>query len=48
MTKLGDIEFRLSKLEKGPDKKVLAFMDNKAKAIAGIFLAQALRPVKRN
>lgn len=48
MTKLVDIEFRLSKLEKGPDKKVLAFMGDKAKAIAGIFFAQALRPVKRN
>lgn len=48
MTKAKNIEFRLSKLEKGPDKKVLAFMDNKAKAIADIFFAQALRPVKRN
>lgn len=48
MSKRKSIEYRLSKLEKGPDRSALAAMDNKAKAIAGIFFAQDLRPVKRN
>lgn len=48
MTKAKNTEFRLRKLEKGPDKNMLAAMDKKAKAIAGIVLAQALLPVKRN
>lgn len=48
MSKRNNIESRLSRLEKGPDKNMLAAMDKKAKAIAGIVLAQALLPVKRN
>ncbi len=48
MTKPRDIESRLRKLEKGPDKNVLAAMDNKAKAIAGIVSAQALRHLKKD
>ncbi len=48
MTKPSDIESRLRKLEKGPDKNVLADMDNKAKAIADIVSAQALRLLKKD
>lgn len=48
MTKQSDIESRLRKLEKGPDKNVLAAMDNKAKAIAGIVSAQQLRLLKKD
>ena len=40
MTKPGDIESRLIKLEKGPDKQVLAAMNSKARAIAGSLLKQ--------
>lgn len=40
MTKPSDIESRLIKLEKGPDKQVLAAMNSKARAIAGNLLNQ--------
>lgn len=40
MTKTKNIEFRLSKLEKGPDKKVLANMEIRSRTIAGSVLKQ--------
>ncbi|WP_117067982.1 hypothetical protein, partial [Klebsiella pneumoniae] len=40
MTKTKNIEFRLSKLEKGPDKKVLAIMEIRSRTIAGSVLKQ--------
>ena len=40
MTKPSDIESRLIKLEKGPDKQVLAAMNSKTRAIAGSLLNQ--------
>lgn len=40
MTKTKNIEFRLSKLEKGPDKKVLAIMEIRSITIAGSVLKQ--------
>jgi ribosomal protein L35AE/L33A len=40
MTKAKNIEFRLSKLEKGPDKNVLAIMEIRSRAIAGSLLKQ--------
>lgn len=40
MTKAKNIEFRLSKLEKGPDENVLAIMEIRSRAIAGSLLKQ--------
>ncbi len=40
MTKAKNIEFRLSKLEKGPDENVLAIMEIRPRAIAGSLLKQ--------
>ena len=40
MTKQSDIESRLRKLEKGPDKKVLAIMEIRSRTIAGSVLKQ--------
>lgn len=40
MIKSKDLEYRVIKLEKGPDKQVLAAMNSKARAIAGNLLNQ--------
>lgn len=40
MIKSKDLESRVMKLEKGPDKQVLAAMNSKARAIAGNLLNQ--------
>ena len=40
MTKAKNIEFRLSKLEKGPEKNVLALMEIRSRTIAGSVLKQ--------
>lgn len=45
MTKAKNIEFRLSKLEKGPDKNVLAIMEIRSRAIAGTVLNQVRNQV---
>lgn len=45
MTKPSDIESRLIKLEKGPDKNVLAIMERRSKSIAGTLLNQVRNQV---
>lgn len=45
MTKIKNIEFRLRKLEKGPDENVLAIMEKRSRAIAGTVLNQVQNQV---
>lgn len=45
MTKPSDIESRLRKLEKGPDKNVLAIIERRSRAIAGTLLNQVRNQV---